>query len=58
MIMHLNNTYGFIRHGLRLILYACYDKLLPRMNALHAMITCDRSIGTRKAFVQEAASLT
>ena len=33
-----------------------YEKLLPGVIVLHAMISYDRSIDTREAFVQEAAS--
>ena len=54
--IYLSNTYGFIRHGVRVVLYAWYEKLLPVMIVLDAMITYDRSIGTRDAFVQEAAT--
>ena len=57
MSIYLSNTYGFIRHGIRVvILYAWYEQLLPGIIFLGAMITQDRSIGTREAFVQEAAS--
>ena len=58
MILYLNNAYGFIRHGIRVTLYAWYEKLLPGMIVLHAMITYHRSFGTRKAFVQEAVSFS
>ena len=52
MTIYLNNTYRFIRHGIRVvILYAWYI-----MTVLDAVITYDRSIGTREAFVQEAAN--
>ena len=54
MTRYLNNAYGFIRHGIRVRLYAWYDKLLLGMIALDAVITYDRSIGMREAFVQEA----
>ena len=47
MTIHLNNTYGFIRHGTRDIHYAWHEKLLPGMTVLDAMITYDRRIGTR-----------
>ena len=44
---YLNNTYGFIRHGIRVvILHVWYvrEKLLPGMTFLDAMITYHRSI--------------
>ena len=57
MSVYLNNTYGFIQHGIRVvILYAWYEKLLPGMILLDATTTYDRSIGMREAFVQEEAS--
>ena len=56
MTIYLNNTYVFSRHGIRVTFYAWYEKLLPGVLVLDAMITYDRSVGTREAFVQEAAS--
>ena len=56
MTIHLNNTCGFIRQRIRVILYARCEKVLPGMIVLEATITYDRSISTREAFVQEAAS--
>ena len=46
-IPDLNNSYGFIRHGIRVILCTWYDELLIGMIVLDAMIRYDRSIGTR-----------
>ena len=60
MTMYLNNTYGFIGHGIRAILYAWLEELLPGTIVLDAMITYyanttiyDRNIGTGEAFVHE-----
>ena len=58
MILHLNNTYGFIRHGVRVTLLCLgYAKLLPGMIVLHDKMPYDRCIGTKEAFLQEAASV-
>ena len=45
--IYLNNTYGFIRRGIRGIICDWYEKLLPGMIVLDAMIIYGRSIGTR-----------
>ena len=60
--IYLNNYCGFIRHEdsrSNTLVYAWYEKLMSGwLTFLDAMIaTCDRGIGTREDFMQEAASL-
>ena len=56
-ILHLGNTYGFIRHGDSRSNTLCLAReVAVWFMFLDAMITYDRSIGTREAFMQEAAS--
>ena len=57
MPIYLNNTYGFIRHGDSHSNTLCLVReAAVWLMFLDVMMTHDRSIGTREAFMKEAAS--